>query len=264
MTETHQTEQILPIESLCEPTKFKRFTEQYNGFTSELKYLNELDDIFLTLKTDTAQIMEEFFSKLKTGTKVKIPFPADRLAELTKNSKYCSLRLKVLNRKAHLDKAADKENILEAREKVNQANFDLQNLLHEKGHLRREIEKCRENRFTFKDILLMNEEFAARTPGHSSTLVVNSKMGIDDNNQDDSFEKISSHHLTIQRFKNEMIECQRLEAERDEKRRKKLLLTQELAEKQAKTVETRREIEKFLVASSILRSFIVTQPENDD
>ncbi|CAG8477172.1 193_t:CDS:2 [Ambispora gerdemannii] len=151
MAETHLPEQITPKEetkeSLCEPTKFKRFTEQYTSFTPELKYLNELDDIFLTLRTDTAQTMEKaksqyteaFFSKLKpsnqgivkennatlinngkekkTATKVKIPFSEDRLAELTKNSKYCTLRLKALNRKAHLDKAADKEAVLEAREK---------------------------------------------------------------------------------------------------------------------------------------------------
>ncbi|CAG8477194.1 194_t:CDS:2 [Ambispora gerdemannii] len=106
----------------------------------------------------------------------------------------------------------------------------------------------------------MSEEFVTRAPKEYPSISVDiTKMEIDDNNQDDSFEENSAHHCMIQQFKYEMVERQRLEVERDKKRKIKLLLTQELVEKQAKTAETRREVEKFLVASAKLRSFIETQ-----
>jgi THO complex subunit 5 len=53
-------------------------------------------------------------------------------------------RLKALNRAANAATRARKQATAEARQEMDQTHLDLQNLLYEKRHLEREIEKCRQ------------------------------------------------------------------------------------------------------------------------
>ena len=53
-------------------------------------------------------------------------------------------RLKALNRSANAATRAHKQSTAEARHEMDQTYLGLQNLLYEKRHLEREIEKCRQ------------------------------------------------------------------------------------------------------------------------
>jgi len=53
-------------------------------------------------------------------------------------------RLKSLNRTANAAARARKQATAEARQEMDQTHLGLQNLLYEKRHLEREIEKCRQ------------------------------------------------------------------------------------------------------------------------
>jgi THO complex subunit 5 len=52
-------------------------------------------------------------------------------------------RLKALNRAANAATRSHKQATADARQQMDQAHLGLQNLLYEKRHLEREIEKCR-------------------------------------------------------------------------------------------------------------------------
>lgn len=53
-------------------------------------------------------------------------------------------RLKALNRNANAATRLHKQSTAEARQEMDQTHLGLQNLLYEKRHLEREIEKCRQ------------------------------------------------------------------------------------------------------------------------
>lgn len=53
-------------------------------------------------------------------------------------------RLKALNRNANAATRIHKQATAEARQEMDQTHLGLQNLLYEKRHLEREIEKCRQ------------------------------------------------------------------------------------------------------------------------
>lgn len=53
-------------------------------------------------------------------------------------------RLKALNRDANASSRAQKQRTAEARSEMDQTHLGLQNLLYERRHLEREIEKCRQ------------------------------------------------------------------------------------------------------------------------
>jgi THO complex subunit 5 len=53
-------------------------------------------------------------------------------------------RLKALNRNANAATRVHKQATAEARQEMDQTHLGLQNLLYEKRHLEREIEKCRQ------------------------------------------------------------------------------------------------------------------------
>ncbi|KAH9936945.1 Fms-interacting protein-domain-containing protein [Amylocystis lapponica] len=81
-------------------------------------------------------------------------------------------RLKALNRAANAATRAHKQSTADARHDMDQTYLDLQNLLYEKRHLEREIQKCRQFASVYQDIPLysleMFEELApeeARTEG---------------------------------------------------------------------------------------------------
>ncbi|CAG8534748.1 14567_t:CDS:2 [Ambispora leptoticha] len=246
------------MEQIPEPTNFNRFVEQYN-FTPELQYLNELADIFYKLKSESAKTMEEVrltYNEISQKTSTDKPPHAKQEEKNAKFSEHINIVLDndlfndgTLNRKAHVTRLADKTDTLKARQEMDDKNLDLQNLMQEKGYLRREIAKCRRNGFIYQNIPLMDErEFVLQAP-EEYTLVPKTEDGVEN---EDSF----AHHRMLQRFKYEMAERQRLEAERDEKRERKLRLTEKLSEKRAKIAEVDHEVGKYFAASSALQRIL--------
>ncbi|KAI0337584.1 hypothetical protein BDW22DRAFT_1339506 [Trametopsis cervina] len=67
-------------------------------------------------------------------------------------------RLKALNRAANVATRSHKQATSDVRHDMDQTYLSLQNLLYEKRHLEREIEKCRQFASNYQDIALYSEE----------------------------------------------------------------------------------------------------------
>lgn len=124
-------------------------------------------------------------------------------------------RLKALNRTANAATRAHKHATSEARQDMDQTHLSLQNLLYEKRHLEREIEKCRQFASIYQDVPLHSlEEFQQIAPPEART------ENVLDN----------PHQLMLNRLSFELAERQRL----DLKRKELVLLKEELL-KQSKS-----------------------------
>ncbi|KAI6105569.1 Fms-interacting protein-domain-containing protein [Pisolithus sp. B1] len=118
-------------------------------------------------------------------------------------------RLKALNRSANAATRAHKHATTEARQDMDQTHLGLQNLLYEKRHLEREIEKCRQFASIYQDVPLHSlEEFQQIAPPEARTEDV---LG-------------NPHQLMLNRLSFELAERQRL----DLKRKELVLLKEEL------------------------------------
>lgn len=118
-------------------------------------------------------------------------------------------RLKALNRTANAATRAHKHATTEARQDMDQTHLSLQNLLYEKRHLEREIEKCRQFASIYQDVPLHSlEEFQQIAPPEART------EDVLDN----------PHQLMLNRLSFELAERQRL----DLKRKELVLLKEEL------------------------------------
>ncbi|KAI6035389.1 Fms-interacting protein-domain-containing protein [Pisolithus orientalis] len=127
-------------------------------------------------------------------------------------------RLKALNRNANAATRAHKQATTEARQEMDQTHLGLQNLLYEKRHLEREIEKCRQFASIYQDVPLHSlEEFQQIAPPEART------EDVLDN----------PHQLMLNRLSFELAERQRL----DLKRKELVLLKEELL-KQSKVKST--------------------------
>ncbi|KAI0092675.1 Fms-interacting protein-domain-containing protein [Irpex rosettiformis] len=74
-------------------------------------------------------------------------------------------RLKALNRAANVATREHKQATSDMRHDMDQTHLSLQNLLYEKRHLEREIEKCRQFASIYQDIpLYSEEEFMEKAP----------------------------------------------------------------------------------------------------
>ncbi|EGO01903.1 hypothetical protein SERLA73DRAFT_132548 [Serpula lacrymans var. lacrymans S7.3] len=74
-------------------------------------------------------------------------------------------RLKALNRNANAATRAHKQATAEARHEMDQTHLGLQNLLYEKRHLEREIDKCRQFASIYQDVPLYSlDEFKQLAP----------------------------------------------------------------------------------------------------
>ncbi|KAG6335638.1 hypothetical protein ID866_3454 [Astraeus odoratus] len=110
-------------------------------------------------------------------------------------------RLKALNRKANATTRAHKQATTDARQEMDQTHLGLQNLLYEKRHLEREIEKCRQFASIYQDVPLHSiEEFQELAPPEART------PDVLDN----------SHQLMLNRLSFELAERQRLDLRRKE------------------------------------------------
>ena len=85
---------------------------------------------------------EEVFDKLRLL--VEEPLPSQDASALQVTAMALITRLKYLNRSANAATRHKKETTAEARQDMDQSHLGLQNLLYEKRHLEREIEKCRQ------------------------------------------------------------------------------------------------------------------------
>ncbi|KAF9057563.1 Fms-interacting protein-domain-containing protein [Panaeolus papilionaceus] len=127
-------------------------------------------------------------------------------------------RLKSLQRAANTATRMRKEETAEARQEMDQSHLNLQNLLYEKRHLEREIEKCRQFASIYQDIPLYTvDEFKQLAPEEQKTEQVLS----------------DEHHLMLNRLAFELAERQRLDA-----RRKELLQLRDELTKESKTKQT--------------------------
>ncbi|KAI6151909.1 Fms-interacting protein-domain-containing protein [Pisolithus tinctorius] len=123
-------------------------------------------------------------------------------------------RLKALNRNANAATRAHKQATTEARQEMDQTHLGLQNLLYEKRHLEREIEKCRQFASIYQDVPLHSlEEFQQMAPPEART------EDVLDN----------PHQLMLNRLSFELAERQRLDL-----KRKELVLIKEELLKQSK------------------------------
>ncbi|KAJ3736354.1 Fms-interacting protein-domain-containing protein [Lentinula guzmanii] len=109
--------------------------------------------------------------------------------------------LKSLNRAANTATKTKKDETTAARQEMDQSHLGLQNLLYEKRHLEREIEKCRQFASVYQDIPLYTlEEFQGLAPEEART----SEVLEDD------------HQLMLNRLSFELAERQRLDLKRRE------------------------------------------------
>jgi THO complex subunit 5 len=85
---------------------------------------------------------DEVFDKLREIAEV--PQPLEDATALQIQALALIGRLKSLNRAANTATRLRKDATTESRQEMDQAHLGLQNLLYEKRHLEREIEKCRQ------------------------------------------------------------------------------------------------------------------------
>ncbi|KAJ6539363.1 Fms-interacting protein-domain-containing protein [Mycena capillaripes] len=123
-------------------------------------------------------------------------------------------RLKSLARAANTETRATKNQTAAARHDMDQSHLGLQNLLYEKRHLEREIEKCRQFASVYQDIPLYTlDEFKLLAPPEAHTEDVLS----------------NEHQLLLNRLSFEFVERQRLD-----KMKKELLQQKEELLKESK------------------------------
>ncbi|KAF8306476.1 hypothetical protein DL93DRAFT_2088598 [Clavulina sp. PMI_390] len=80
-------------------------------------------------------------------------------------------RLRRFNRDAHAIVNEQRQTTLDARNSMDQAHLGLQNLLYERRHFEREIQKCKQFQFIYHDVPLYDlEEFSQLAPEASQTI----------------------------------------------------------------------------------------------
>ncbi|RDB22608.1 THO complex subunit 5 [Hypsizygus marmoreus] len=144
-------------------------------------------------------------------------------------------RLKALNRAANTATRIRKEATAEARHDMDQSHLGLQNLLYEKRHLEREIEKCRQFASIYQDVPLYSlEEFTRLAPEEARTEDVLS----------------DEHQLMLNRLSFELAERQRLDLRRKELVQQKEDLLKESKSKAATMDSVKTQIDVLMKTAS--------------
>ncbi|KAI9000973.1 Fms-interacting protein-domain-containing protein, partial [Trametes punicea] len=140
-------------------------------------------------------------------------------------------RLKALNRSANHATRAHKQATADARHEMDQTYLGLQNLLYEKRHLEREIEKCRQFASIYQDIALHSlEEFKQLAPEEARTEDV----------------LADEHQLMLNRLSFELSERQRLDQKRRELIKEKEALLKESKTKAATMESVKAQIDGLM------------------
>ncbi|KAG9287947.1 hypothetical protein G9A89_017542 [Geosiphon pyriformis] len=224
-------------------SEHQSFLAKFN-FEPKLDYISELADTFLELRKQAIQAMEEGENRW--------PLEREKIDSVGLGITSSFARLRDLNRRACLLKLADKNATQTARLGMDDTHLQLQNLISERGYLRREIAKCRNNRFIYQSIPLISErEFLEEAPDEYKSIPT--IEGIEEN------EDLFAHHRMLQRLRYEESQRKRLEAERDEKHTRKTQLSARLAEKRAKIEQVNQEVAKYFQESEALQHILGLQ-----
>ncbi|KAI0375678.1 hypothetical protein BV20DRAFT_932909 [Pilatotrama ljubarskyi] len=152
-------------------------------------------------------------------------------------------RLKALNRAANHATRAHKQATADARHEMDQTHLTLQNLLYEKRHLEREIEKCRRFASIHQDIPVHSlEEFTQLAPEEARTEEV----------------LADEHQLMLNRLSFELSERQRLD-----QRRKELVKEKEALLKESRTKAATMDSVKAHI-DGLLKSALEAQKKVND
>ncbi|KAI0750839.1 Fms-interacting protein-domain-containing protein [Daedaleopsis nitida] len=144
-------------------------------------------------------------------------------------------RLKALNRAANHAARAHKQATADSRHEMDQTYLSLQNLLYEKRHLEREIEKCRQFASVYQDIPVHSlEEFMQIAPEEARTEGV----------------LANEHQLMLNRLSFELSERQRLDLKRKELLKEKEALLKDSKAKLATMETVKGHIDTFMKAAT--------------
>ncbi|TFY54067.1 hypothetical protein EVJ58_g9077 [Rhodofomes roseus] len=140
-------------------------------------------------------------------------------------------RLKALNRAANGATRVQKQTTADARQQMDHTYLGLQNLLYEKRHLEREIEKCRQFASVYQDIPVHSlEEFVELAPVEAKSEVVLS----------------DEHQLMLNRLSFELAERQRLDQKRKELAKQKEELLKQSKAKLATMDSVKAQIDSLI------------------
>ncbi|KAG6873318.1 hypothetical protein C0995_000471 [Termitomyces sp. Mi166 len=150
-------------------------------------------------------------------------------------------RLKALHRASNTATRIRKEATSEARQEMDHSHLGLQNLLYEKRHLEREIEKCRQFASIYQDVPLYSlEEFKRLAPEEART--------------EDVF--ADEHQLMLNRLSFELAERQRLDLKRKELLQQKEELLKESKTKASTMDSVKAQIDQLIKSATDTRKKI--------
>ncbi|KAI8813324.1 Fms-interacting protein-domain-containing protein, partial [Cladochytrium replicatum] len=139
------------------------------------------------------------------------------------------LELTELNRSLHLHSKAVKQDTHDAKQTMDRAQLELQNLNYERLYLQREIEKCDELETIYQDIDRMtDEEFMRRAPPEYIAAATD------------------EHNMLLSQLRFEMSERLRLQTAEKELEGQRNQLTAEMKEKAAELESIDKELEQLL------------------
>ncbi|TDL29501.1 hypothetical protein BD410DRAFT_758385 [Rickenella mellea] len=146
-------------------------------------------------------------------------------------------RLKALNRAANAAARARKQATADARHEMDQTHLGLQNLLYEKRHLEREIDKCRQFASIYQDVPFHSlEEFEELAPVEARTEEV----------------MRNEHQLMLNRLSFELAERQRLDLKKKELLQQKEELLKQSRIKLATMESVKTQIDALMKAFNFL------------
>ncbi|KAF8621578.1 hypothetical protein AX15_007604 [Amanita polypyramis BW_CC] len=161
--------------------------------------------------------------------------PHDDTAALHTRAMALVARLKSLNRAANAATRVSKEQTAAARHEMDQSHLQLQNLLYEKRHLEREIEKCRQFVSIYQDVPLYSlEDFERLAPQEARTEEV----------------LADEHQLMLNRLSFELAERQRLDQGRRELLQQKEDLLKESKSKVSTLDNVKAQIDALMKTAS--------------
>ncbi|GLB33825.1 putative fms-interacting protein [Lyophyllum shimeji] len=150
-------------------------------------------------------------------------------------------RLKALHRAANTATRVRKEATAQARHNMDESHLGLQNLLYEKRHLEREIEKCRQFASVYQDVPLYSlEEFKRLAPEEARSEDVLS----------------DERQLMLNRLSFELAERQRLDQKRKELVQRKEDLLKESKTKAATMDNVKAQIDQLIKSAADTRKKI--------
>ncbi|KAM6495871.1 Fms-interacting domain containing protein [Amanita muscaria] len=144
-------------------------------------------------------------------------------------------RLKSLNRVANSATRVYKDETAAARQEMDQSHLELQNLLYEKRHLEREIEKCRQFASIYQDVPLYPlEEFETLAPVEARTEDV----------------LADEHQLMLNRLSFELAERQRMDQKKKQLMQEKEDLLKESKSKVTTMDSVKSQIDTLMKTAS--------------